>query len=247
MNTPPTCPLHSPPATTERQIGMRPELGPLPRRMQGLPLDKRGFPVPWFVGQVDGEPDFRVVDGHKFVKALKERRCWICGEPLGVFVSFVSGPMCGMNRTSAEPPSHRECAQWSARNCPFLTLRQVQRREDDVINAQTCPAPGLGLKHNPGVCLVWTTKEYWPFRVPRSEGSGNAGVLVQMGEPTSVEFYHRGRPATREEIDAAVVKGFPRLEELAATQAGAMPELLAQRTRFEALLPSQANQPPPAA
>jgi hypothetical protein len=213
---------------------MRPELEPLPRHMLALPLDKRGFPVPWFVAWIDGEPEFRAMDGHKFAKALKDRRCWVCGEPLGTFVSFTSGPMCGINRTSAEPPSHRDCAQWSARNCPFLTLRQVQRREDDVVNEQTCPMAGHGLTHNPGVCLVWTTKSYKPFRVPKDNGGG---VLIEMGEPTSVEFYHRGRPATRAEIDAAIAKGFPKLVELAEQQEGAMPQLTLQRARFEALLP----------
>jgi hypothetical protein len=38
---------------------LRPELTELPLRMRGLPLDERGYPVPWFVAWIDGKPEFR--------------------------------------------------------------------------------------------------------------------------------------------------------------------------------------------
>lgn len=34
---------------------MRPELPELPRQMRDLKMDKRGYPVPWFVDWVNGE------------------------------------------------------------------------------------------------------------------------------------------------------------------------------------------------
>lgn len=217
---------------------LRPELEPLPKRMRGLPLDKRGFPVPWFVPWINGEPEFRIADDEKFYRAIRQRRCWVCGEELGRFVSFVAGPMCGINRTSSEPPSHRECAEWSARNCPFLTLRQVKRREDEEINAEKHPMSGYALTHNPGVCLVWTTTSYKPFKVPSNAPGSGKGVLIKMGEPTDVQFFHRGRPATRAEIDASVALGLPRLVELAQLEAGAPAELAALRAQFDQLLPA---------
>src|SRR5580692_7475343 len=96
------------------------DMSTLPRRMTALPIDERGYPVPWFVDWIDGKPEFRAMDPRKFVRAIKEKLCWVCGQRLGVNVCFVAGPMCGINRTSSEPPSHRECAVWSAQNCPFL-------------------------------------------------------------------------------------------------------------------------------
>ena len=42
--------------------------------MQALPIDRRGFPVPWFVSWDDGGPDFRVIDRGKIVQAVKQRR-----------------------------------------------------------------------------------------------------------------------------------------------------------------------------
>jgi hypothetical protein len=101
-------------------VAIRPELEALPSRMKTLPVDERGYPVPWFVDWVDGKPEFRAMDGNKWESAVRYRLCWVCGGTLGVNKSFVAGPMCGINRTSAEPPCHLECATWSARNCPFL-------------------------------------------------------------------------------------------------------------------------------
>jgi hypothetical protein len=112
---------------------MRAGLEPLPGRMLGLPVDKRGYPVPWFVDWLDGEPEFRAMDPEKWAKAIKRKLCWVCGQQLGTRFSFVLGPMCGINRTTAEPPCHLDCARWSARNCPFLTAQMTRRREDDPI------------------------------------------------------------------------------------------------------------------
>ena len=104
----------------------------LPARMRGLPVDERGYVVPWFVDWLDGKPEFRAMDRSKFVRAIRERLCWVCGEKLGVYLTFVAGPMCGINRTSGEPPCHADCALWSALNCPFLSNPRMVRREDDL-------------------------------------------------------------------------------------------------------------------
>jgi len=107
-------------------------LEPLPDRMKSLPVH-RGYPVPWFVEWIDGVPEFRAMDFSKWQRAIRDKLCWVCGTPLEKkFVTFVAGPMCGINRTSAEPPCHLICAQWSARNCPFLSKPQMTRRENDL-------------------------------------------------------------------------------------------------------------------
>ena len=46
------------------------DLPPLPRRFLGLPIDDRGYPVPWFVHWVDGKPDFRLVRPDGAVEAF---------------------------------------------------------------------------------------------------------------------------------------------------------------------------------
>jgi hypothetical protein len=140
---------------------IRPELEPLPDRMKDLPLDERGYPVPWFVAWIDGKPEFRAVDPNKFVEAVNQKLCWVCGRRLGNHFCFVSGPMCGITRTTSEPPSHMECGEWSARNCPFLGNPNAVRREDEVINNAKMRenTAGIALVRNPGVAMTWMTRE----------------------------------------------------------------------------------------
>jgi hypothetical protein len=70
----------------------------VPERMRKLPRDHRGFVVPFFVVWLDeggervepgmGTPDFRVVDSVALKRCLNSRRCWLCGEPMGVRLAF---------------------------------------------------------------------------------------------------------------------------------------------------------------
>jgi len=186
---------------------VRPELEALPPRLRKLPLDARGYPVPWFVAWVPGPdgvdvPEFRAMDARKFGAAVKLKLCWVCGEPLGKWLAFPIGPMCTITRTIAEPPSHVECAEWSVRNCPFLSQPSMVRRDGDLpANAQE-PA-GFGIKRNPGVVCLWVTRNYELF----NDGKGK--TLITIGEPERVAWWCEGRAATRAEVDASVTSGLP--------------------------------------
>lgn len=180
---------------------------PLPNRMRMLPVDKHGRPIPWFVHiNDDGVPDFRVIRSHGIEDAYRFGYCWVCGEPRGKFAAFVLGPMCAINRTTSEPPCHRDCAEYAARACPFLATPAMTRRTRDMPDA---PAPGImggtagiALDRNPGVALVWITRDWSPFRAP-------GGVLFRLGEPTHTAFYAHGRNATVEEIRESIRTGLP--------------------------------------
>jgi len=171
----------------------RHELPELPDRMRFLPLDKRGYPVPWFVAWINGEPDFRIVDPRKFAMALKMRRCWVCGDRLGAYLAFVIGPMCAVNRVSSEPASHRECAVYSATACPFLTRPHMRRRDAGLPDVKINPPAGIGLDRNPGVSLVWITRRYRLQKVHAEEGV-EKGWLVHLGEPRGVLLVGKERP-----------------------------------------------------
>lgn len=202
---------------------------PLPARMQDLATDERGYPVPWFVAWRDGQPEFRAMDPEKFRRAVTERRCWVCGGRLGVNLCFVAGPMCGINRTSSEPPSHVDCGRWSARNCPFLAKPEMVRRPLESLEGVT-PAAGMAIGRNPGVVMLWITREYEIFRADN-------GPLIQMGTPTSVEWWRESRPATRAEVLHSIDEGLPNLEAIARQEAGGLAALAAARQRFEHWLP----------
>lgn len=222
------------PAETKVElIGLRKNLPVLPLRMAHLPIDKRGFPVPWFVQWFDGVPDFRIMDQQKFVKAIKFNLCWCCGGQLGVNKTFVAGPMCGINRTSAEPPAHKECAEYSAKACPFLSQPKMKRNEKGLPDCEK--PPGEFITRNPGVTMLWTTKEYKPFLA-------GDGILIDMGEPSEVEWYCQGRKATREEVTDSISEGLPALEHIARQDEGGMAALAEACSKIIPLLPQD---PPP--
>jgi ferredoxin len=194
----------------------------MPLRIAALPCDRRGYPVPRFVHWLDGVPDFRVLDPTFMAAAVRQRLCWICGQPLGRKMVFSIGPMCIVNGISAEPPSHRECAEYAARVCPFLAIPLTHRTESKRPHVK---GPGIMLTHNPGVTALWVTRSYKPFRP--SIGNGRA-PLFQMGEPIDMTWYREGAPATHDQVIAAMRLGIPAL--IAAAKAdrdprGAMMDL----------------------
>jgi len=212
----------------------------LPTGIRRLPVDARGYPIPWFVAVLpDGTRDFRVIEPGKIVRAVKERLCWICGRPRRRDqFTFMIGPMCAVNRVSSEPPSHHKCAQLAAMACPFLTLPMAKRRDHNLPEGGVAPA-GLALARNPGVTLLWQCGAFKAMRVEAHESEGiRAGVLFRIGDPLSVEWYAEGRPATRAEVLASIDSGMPLLAEPAEREGGHAPYVLAaQRAAVDRLLP----------
>jgi hypothetical protein len=212
----------------------RPDLPAVTERIARLPVC-RGYPVPWFVAWVDesgrprprgcGQPDFRVIAPDALEEAYYGARCWICGEKRGRYAAFVSGPMCGVNRTSAEPPSHPECAGWSVCACPFLSRPYARRREAGLPDGTVDPA-GIALRRNPGVALVWGSRD-WRRWIPPG-----GGWLYDMGTPQEVAWFAEGRPATREEVERSIVTGLPPLCDLAERDGPEAVADLTSRVRY---------------
>lgn len=206
---------------------LREGLPELPPRMRALPVDSRGYPVPYFVGYVDGKPDFRVMDGRKLAECVYFKRCWLCGQPLGQYKAFVIGPLSTVNRVSAEPPCHTDCAKFAAQACPFLTLPKAVRRDANMPASSRDPG-GVMLKRNPGVAAVWVTREF------RTVHHGD-GLLFRIGEPEQTFWYAEGRAASRGEVWSSVEAGLPELYELAHAEGDAavleLDTLVARATR----------------
>jgi hypothetical protein len=183
-------------------------LPPLPVQMRDLPLDPRGFPVPWFVSRIDGEWNFQAVDPDKIKRAYMQSTCWICGGKMHKNKAFVLGPMCAITRTSSEPPSHCECASYAVRACPFLVRPRMRRmpRGDDLVDA-----PGIMLDRNPGVSLIWVCRNFSAFRA----GQGDYRPLFRVGDPMRIEAWSEGRTATPAELEDSIAGGLPSLMALA--------------------------------
>ena len=210
---------------TLEQPTYRPELPAVPQRMRSLPI-RRGYPVPWFVAKVNGDYHFPTVDGAKLVQALNERRCWVCGQTRGAYMSFVVGPLAAVNRCTAEAPCHHECAVFSAKACPFLTRPKMKRVSEEQ-RPEGAKIVGIHLDRNPGVAMVWTTKKYQLVRC-------DDGVLFRLGEPENVMWFAHGRAATRDEVLDSLRTGLPLLTEV-ANQEGPLALKLLERAYNEAL------------
>lgn len=208
----------------------------MPDRVKALPVSDKGFPVPFFCEWIDGKPDFRIASPARRAECHRRKLCWICGQHLGQYLAFVIGPMCGINRTTAEPPQHRECAIFAARNCPFLARPEAKRNDRNM--PEKGEIAGVHLNRNPGVAGVWITKSYRPFK-PKA---GGAGTLFNMGDPVEVLWYARSRPATREEVETSIDGGLPALFEVAAKfdGPGGVEFLRKEIDKFRPLLPPPA-------
>jgi hypothetical protein len=181
---------------------------PLPERLRRLPISDTGFPVPWFVEWIDGKPDFRVMSSERWARAIRVDLCWLCGQTLGRWKVFTAGPMCAINRTSAEPPSHRTCAEYAVTTCPFLTKPRMRRNHADL--PETRAPGGMMIERNPGVTLLWVTHDYKVMKT-------DTGPIIRMGEPVEIVAYAGGGLATREELDASIASGLPLLAQECTT------------------------------
>jgi hypothetical protein len=177
-----------------------------PPAIKALPRDARGYPIPWFVGELNGAPDFRVLHPDSINIAQRKDLCWICGKKLGRVKTFVIGPMCAVNRVSSEPPSHRICATFAAQACPFLTRPLAKRRMDGLPEERH--VAGTMIERNPGVTLLWGCLHYHVFQA-------KGGILFEIGAPYSVRWFAHGREATREEVMASIDSGLPLLRKIA--------------------------------
>lgn len=202
-----------------------------PPRIARLPRNHAGYPVPWFVAWIGGQPDFRIIGDGKLGDAIRFKSCWLCGQPLGANAAFVLGPMCGITRTSPEPPSHRDCADYAARACPFLATPNMRRRENNIPEDAHEP-DGIMIRRNPGACLVWVSRNW-----QRQHGL----ALWHVGDPVEIRWYAEGSTATRAEVLASIDSGLPLLRAEAEKDprpAAALAELDRQHARALELVPA---------
>lgn len=209
---------------------LRKGLPPLPARVAALPVDDRGYPVLWFVSKINDKWDFRLADSTKRARAVRDDLCWICGQRTGRYLAFVVGPMCVVNRNTAEPPNHRECAEFAVQACPFLMLPQAKYRAANLPAGAALP-PHV-LPGNPGAAAIYITESFKPYRTGDS-------WLIRMGDPVEVTWWSEGRPASRAAILASLEARQPRLRDI-ANQDGPEAQAALQQyvDRAMALLPA---------
>ncbi len=180
----------------------------MPPRVAALPRNAAGYPIPYFAATIKGKREFRLGARHAYIMCTIHRRCWVCGERrVPGQDAFVIGPMCVINRTTQDPPSHIECAEYSVQVCPFLITPGMVRRDrglpDDITHA------GIPIMRNPGVSLIWLTAQWSSYEPPIGQGR-----LFELGEPMSTSWWKQGREATRAEVLESIASGLPLLQEM---------------------------------
>lgn len=122
---------------------------PLPREMERLPKDRRGYPIPVLVlRDTDGRPHFTINDERTRHRLLHEDRCGICGGKLLRGRWFVGGPASALDPKGAyfDPPMHRGCAVYALQVCPWLAAPHYERTiEARTLNPDKMPTGMVGL------------------------------------------------------------------------------------------------------
>lgn len=125
----------------------------IPRRMNALQRDARGYPVPFIVlRDSDGRPHFTVNDSARRLRALLEKRCHICGGRLDKTLWLVGGPMSAFHERGCynDGPLHQECMEYAMRVCPYLALTKYMGRIDAAA-VDTSKLPGSMLFFDPTI------------------------------------------------------------------------------------------------
>lgn len=115
---------------------------PMPSAIAARPRDPRGYPVLAITPWSGGTPDFAITSTARILVCAVERRCSICGTPLGkgpvwrVVAAEEAAAIArelgeGRSYTNAaktvEPPGHRACMLYAAMVCPYLARPTARR------------------------------------------------------------------------------------------------------------------------
>jgi len=114
-----------------------------------------------------------------------------------------------------------------------MILPKAKRREANL--PAHAPIAGYHLDRNPGATCLWTTKTFKPFNPQQ----GGAGILIEVGEPVTVEWFSGGKRAGADPVMESISSGLHHLWRLARQQGiDAMVEFENCYARLMPLLPA---------
>lgn len=156
----------------------------IPEFLKHLPIDKRGYPIPFFVPIKDGIPEFRFADVNKFNLCTEKKLCWICGRKLikNCFF-FLTGPHGLANRVQSDCPMHRECAEATMQLCPHIFYGKAERKENVKFSYQAQEKPDI-------IYLIRSSK----YKIIPS-GEGNT-QLIRFNVISTVKYIYKDNELT---------------------------------------------------
>lgn len=106
-----------------------------PPNIAALPVDARGYPVPFFAMWIDGKPDFRVVNPQAVFECATAHKCFVCGQKMKGMFTFVGGPKSMEHHHFTDGPTHKDCAEYALQTCPFLAIPTFAYNRAPILNA----------------------------------------------------------------------------------------------------------------
>lgn len=100
---------------------------PIPLRLTDRPT-AAGLVVPVVTPQAGRRWLFGLLDADLRDRCLSERRCQICGDPLGPTLVLLLRESDLPERCTSEPALHPECAAYTQRACPMIAGRMNRYR-----------------------------------------------------------------------------------------------------------------------
>jgi hypothetical protein len=181
---------------------------PIPRRMNALGRDSRGYPIPFNVKRDrQGQPHFAVTDELRQIVALKDQRCSICGTRIQKAMWFFGGPRSAFHPAGGylDPAMHHECMQYAAQVCPYLAVPRYLSRvaesrvslaglEDEILIDPTVE------DGRPAFFVAVSTNRYrMGTRV--AEGGMTLLPVIHPERPyLALEYWRHGQQLSREEV-----------------------------------------------
>jgi hypothetical protein len=135
---------------TDIDTAKTPSAVEIPARMQALPRDPRGYPVP-FVVLIDKDgAHFALNADEKKVACRVHDLCSICGQKLLRGRWFTQGPGSALHVTGAyiDPPMHGECIAYALKVCLYLAAPRYLRLIG-MAQAKAVPSRTF-IDHTPG-------------------------------------------------------------------------------------------------
>ncbi|MEV8515902.1 hypothetical protein [Dactylosporangium sp. NPDC051484] len=124
----------------------------LPAALAARPRDpRRGLPIPpvnLHPGP-DGAPsavDFTTINTTTSTDLAADRRCSLCGEPMGYWVAFLGTPRAAELLRYTDPPGHPECMTAALTLCPHIAIARHRRARADRPGGGIMPPGAHGTK-----------------------------------------------------------------------------------------------------
>ena len=204
---------------------------PIPAYLENNDRDRRGLPIPFIVYRdIEGNAHFSINNVAAVDIVLAEKLCGLCGQPLkpGQFW-LIGGPASSFLEDGMyiDPPTHEECARYSAQVCAFLAAPNYAKR----VEAKTLKAELLHdtvqLHDNkiapPRPLFFAMTCASGIDLIDPQDGSGQTWILPHRPW-MSVEFWRGGKPITQAEAEAIAHTGEIAFSELIWWPRRACPE-----------------------